>query len=233
MVSTPRIKKVYAEIQKKLFYLIPEKWDKIFLYASIIDQINNMQTGEMFFYYYPKGVIKRKPVNVYEIPAKFSIEEDTYLKLVDELYKQIKGLRKMLIKLGERAWSNVTISIENFKFGVEFNYDNLTHSKYTSYQRHLIWRYEYLNTPINSYNKEERKTIIEYLNEKDYIVKDNEAYYESIYQKPVRNIIEYEKEDMIEAQNIKNSAIIKKETEKVKIEETEKKTNQILRFKNE
>lgn len=227
MVSTPQIKKIYAEIQKKLFYLIPEKWDKIFLYASIIDQMNNMQTGEMFFYYYPKGMIKRKPINVYEIPSKFSIEEDTYLKLVDELYKQIKILRKMFIKLGEREWSNVTISIENFKFAVEFNYDNLIDSKYTSYQRHLIWRYEYLNTPLNSYNKDERKTIIEYLNEKEYMIKDNEKYYESIYQKPVRNIIEYEKEDMIEAQNIKNNTTVKTEE---KVEEYN--TNQILKFKN-
>jgi len=231
MVSTPKIKKIYAEIQKKLFYLIPEKWDKIYLYASIIDQMNNMQTGEMFFYYYPKGVIKRKPVNVYEIPSKFSIDEDTYLKLVDELYKEIKLLRKMLIKLGERAWSNLTISIENFKFGVEFNYDNLTQSKYTSYQRHLIWRHEYLNLPLNSYNKEERKVIVEYLNEKDYTLKDNETYIESIYQKPVRNIIEYEREDMIEAQNIKNKNIIKT-PEKIEEIKTEKNTNQILRFKD-
>lgn len=231
MVNTPKIKKIYAEIQKKLFYLIPEKWDKIFLYASIVDQMNNMQTGEMFFYYYPKGVIKRKPINVYEIPSKFSIEEDTYLKLVDELYKEIKLLRKMLIKLGERAWSNVTISIENFKFGVEFNYDNLTHSKYTSYQRHLIWRYEYLNVPLNSYNKEERKIIIEYLNEKHEILTNNETYYESIYQKPVRNIIEYEREDMIEAQNIKNKTTIEA-PEKVEEIKVEKNTNQILRFKD-
>ncbi|MBR6504591.1 MAG: DUF600 family protein [Clostridia bacterium] len=231
MVSTPQIKKIYAEIQKKLFYLIPEKWDKIYLYASIIDQMNNMQTGEMYFYYYPKGVIKRKPVNVYEIPFKFSIEEDTYLKLVDELYKEIKLLRKMLIKLGERAWSNITISIENFKFGVEYNYDNLTHSKYTSYQRHLIWRHEYLNVPLNSYNKEERKIIIEYLNEKHEILNNSEIYYESIYQKPVKNIIEYEREDLIEAQNIKNKNIIKT-PEKIEEIEEEKNTNQILRFKN-
>lgn len=231
MVSTPKIKKIYAEIQKKLFYLIPEKWDKIYLYASIIDQMNNMQTGEMFFYYYPKGVIKRKPINVYEIPSKFSIEEDTYLKLVDELYKEIKLLRKMLIKLGERAWTNVTISIENFKFGVEYNYDNLTNSKYTSYQRHLIWRHEYLNIPLNSYNKEERKIVIEYLNEKHYILNNNETYYESIYQKPVRNIIEYEREEMVEAQNIKNKATIKA-PEKIEEIKEEKNTNQILRFKD-
>ena len=231
MVSTPKIKKIYSEIQKKLFYLIPEKWDKIYLYASIIDQMNNMQTGEMFFYYYPKGVIKRKPINVYEIPSKFYIEEDTYLKLVDELYKEIKLLRKMFIQLGERIWSNVTISIENFKFGVEYNYDNLINSKYTSYQRHLIWRYEYLNAPLNSYNKEERKVIVEYINEKHEILKNNETYYESIYQKPVRNIIEYEREDMLEAQNIKNKTTIRT-PEKVEEIKTEKNTNQILRFED-
>lgn len=231
MVSTPKIKKIYAEIQKKLFYLIPEKWDKIFLYASIIEQMNNMQTGEMFFYYYPKGVIKRKPVNVYEIPSKFSIEEDTYLKLVDELYEEIKLLRKMFIKLGENPWSNVTISIENFKFSLEFNYDNLIDSKYTSYQRHLIWRYEYLNVPLNSYNKEERKVIIEYLDEKHEILTNNQRYYEAIYQKPVRNIIDYEKEDMIEVQNIKNKTIIRT-PEKVEEIKEEQNTNQILRFKD-
>lgn len=231
MVTTPKIKKIYAEIQKKLFYLIPEKWDKIYLYASIIEQMNNMQTGEMFFYYYPKGVIKRKPVNVYEIPEKFSIEEEAYLKLVDELYKQIKYLRKMFIKSGEKPWSNITISIENFKFGVEVNHDNLTHSKYTSYQRHLIWRYEYLNTPLNSYNKEERKIITEYLNEKHEILTNNETYYESIYQKPVRNIIEYEREEFIEAQNIKNKETIKT-PEKIEEIKEERNTNQILRFKD-
>jgi len=231
MVSTPKIKKIYAEIQKKLFYLIPEKWDKIFLYASIIDQMNNMQTGEMFFYYYPKGVIKRKPVNVYEIPAKFSIEEDAYLKLVDELYKEIKLLRKMFIKLGEKPWSNVTISVENFKFGLEFNHENLIDSRYTSYQRHLIWRYEYLDVPLNSYNKDERKVIMEYLKENEYVKKDNDTYYESIYQKPVRNIIEYEREDMIEAQNIKNKTTIKT-PEKIEEIKEEKSTNQILRFKD-
>ena len=49
--------------------MIPEKWDKIYLYASITNQINNLQTGELYFYYYPKGILKKNPVNVYEIPT--------------------------------------------------------------------------------------------------------------------------------------------------------------------
>ena len=75
--------------------MIPEKWDKIYLYASIIDQINNLQTGELYFYYYPKGILKKNPVNVYEIPYKFNLEEEMYLKLVEKLYNSIKELRKL------------------------------------------------------------------------------------------------------------------------------------------
>lgn len=78
--------------------MIPEKWDKIYLYASITNQINNLQTGELYFYYYPKGILKKNPVNVYEIPSKFSLDEEMYLKLVEELYNSIKELRRLARK---------------------------------------------------------------------------------------------------------------------------------------
>ena len=60
MLTTPEIRNVYEKIQKQLFYMIPEKWDKVYLYASVLDHYNNIQTGEMFFYYYPKSVLKKK-----------------------------------------------------------------------------------------------------------------------------------------------------------------------------
>ena len=82
MLSSPSIKLEYAKIQRQLFYMIPEKWDKIYLYASITNQINNLQTGELYFYYYPKGILKKNPVNVYEIPSKFSLDEEMYLQLI-------------------------------------------------------------------------------------------------------------------------------------------------------
>ena len=82
--------------------MIPEKWDKIYLYASITNQINNLQTGELYFYYYPKGILKKNPVNVYEIPSKFSLDEEMYLKLVEELYNSIKELRRLARKRPSR-----------------------------------------------------------------------------------------------------------------------------------
>ena len=49
MINTPEVRKIYANLQKQLFYLIPEKWDKIYLYASVSEQILNIETGELFF----------------------------------------------------------------------------------------------------------------------------------------------------------------------------------------
>ena len=73
------IKDLYSEIRKCLFYMIPEKWESIYLYASVIQRDNGEETGEMFFYYFPKSIIKRNPINVYQIPQKFNLNEDEYI----------------------------------------------------------------------------------------------------------------------------------------------------------
>ena len=47
MINLPEEKILYADIQKKLFYIIPEKWEKIYLYASVIDLPKQKPVGEM------------------------------------------------------------------------------------------------------------------------------------------------------------------------------------------
>ncbi len=195
MLRNTEIKKMYEKIQKQLFYMIPEKWDRVYLYASVIDHFNNVQTGEMFFYYYPKSVIKKNPVNVYEVPNKFNIDEQAYLKLAERLYYEIKKLRSYEINVGEKAWSNLTISVQDFKFSVEYDYDDLVNSKYTNVERHLIWRYKYLDIPLNSYTRKDRKMIEEYLKKEKYKNQNVNTYVEGIYKKPVSNLIEYDKQE--------------------------------------
>ena len=73
MQTTQRMKELYEQIRKQLFYMIPEKWERIDLYASVIEIVKDDPVGEMFFYYYPKGIIKKNPVNVYQVPAKFNL----------------------------------------------------------------------------------------------------------------------------------------------------------------
>lgn len=216
MLTTSNIRNIYTKIQKELFYMIPEKWDRVYLYASVIERFSKLQTGEMFFYYYPKSVLRKNAVNVYEIPSKFNINEATYLKIVDKLYVELKELRQELIKSGEKPWSNVIISIENFKFSIEYNYENLIDSKYTSYDRHLIFRHKYLNISLDSYSKKEKKMIEKYLNEEKSNNKNINTYTEGIYIKQISNVIEYNKEEIeineLESTNVEDNIEEKIET---------------------
>ena len=199
---TKKIKEKYEDIQRKLFYMIPEKWDKLYLYASVIDQFEKIQTGELFFYYIPKGILKKNPVNVYEIPSKFNIEESEYLNLVEMLYNSIKSLREEFRSTDQELWSNITISIENTKFKIEFNYDKLQGSEYTSYERHIIWRYKYLKLELRHLNKEEKNIIKRYLEDEEYTQSKTETYEEGIYIKDIKNIIDFDTESYETTQNV-------------------------------
>lgn len=229
LLNTPEIKKIYENIQKKLFYMIPEKWESVYLYSSIIERINSLETGEMFFYYFPKSVIKKNPVNVYEIPARFNIDDDEYLKLADGLYGEIKNLRDEFINNFESPWSNVTISIANFKFRIEFNYENLNDSEYTNYERHLIWKYRYLQVPLTSFNKKERQKIEQYLIDTRYVKTEVSVYEEAIYKKPVKNIINYNKEDK-EEEVLPEKEFRKPEIKDKPNDESMKLKSQILKY---
>ena len=195
MKNTPRIKSIYAKIQTQLFYMIPEKWDKIYLYASIVEKANNIQTGEMFFYYFPKGILKRNPINVYEIPYIYNIEEEAYNTLTNKLYDTIKELRREFEKEGLKLWSNLTISIANLKFNIEYDYEDLNMSKYTNEERHIIWNYKYLDFPIERLSKKDRKMLENYLIEEKLLNKEVGTYSEGMYNFKVHNIIEYNREE--------------------------------------
>ncbi len=194
MIENSEIRKIYSELQKQLFYLIPEKWDRIYLYASVEEKIKGIETGELFFYYFPKGILKKNPVNVYEVPNKFNLNEDEYIKLVENLYKEIKKLRDVLKKENERLWHSVTIRVEGLKFEIEYNYEQLDSTKYSDTDKHIIWKYINLKLPEEAFSRNERKIIRKYVNERIYFSPDIETYTESIYKNPVRKIVDYNRE---------------------------------------
>lgn len=195
MLNTAKIRELYAKIQNQLFYMIPEKWEQIFLYASVIDQVNHLQTGEMFFYYYPKGLLKRNPINVYEVPNKFNVKEDAYLQLADQLYDTIKCLREEFEKANERLWTNLTLIIAEGKLHIEYAYEDLIGSKYSSYDRHIIWKCKYLDFPLERLSKKDRKMVMEYLQEEKFRNPESQIITERIYQKNVHNSISYDKKE--------------------------------------
>ena len=204
---TKKIKEIYEDIQKRLFYMIPEKWDKLYLYSSVIDMQNGEQTGELYFYYIPKGILKKKPVNVYEIPNRFNLDENDYLKLVKILYDRIKQLREEFRKSETGTlWSNMTIG--NMKFKVEYNYDDLEHSSFSSYERHIIWRYEYLGIGEEQVSKKEKEILNKYLTGAK-IIKRKENYETGLYIRDIENKIAYNTDDG-KPLNQPNEEILKK-----------------------
>ena len=114
--NTKKIKELYENIQRKLFDIVPGKWDELYLYASIIERLGKVQVGEMYFYFMPRGILKRKFINVYEVPDRYGIEEEEYMKAVKSLYNSIKMLREEVSKQNKKKWSNITISIKNSRF---------------------------------------------------------------------------------------------------------------------
>lgn len=201
MEISNRERVIFDDIQKKLFYMIPEKWDAIYLYASIIEEPLKKPVGEMYFYYIPKGILKRKPVNVYQIPGMFNIDEESYNELIQKLFFNVKQLRAIHKENNSKIWSNITISIENFQFKIEYAYEDLgKKSEFTPYERHIIWRYKHLNDDFDFQTKEEKNIINKYLNSN--LIKNeknNDVYTEGMYKQQVHNIIDYERMMTIEA----------------------------------
>lgn len=186
--TTKNMKEKYEKIQNILFTLIPEKWEAIYLYASVAN--NEDEKGEMFFYYIPKGIIKKKPINVYEVPQRFNINEEQYLDIVKELYSWIKKLRQDFIDTEQELWSSLTISIANLKFRVEFSYDLLSIDDEKIKEKNIIWRYKYLG--IGGEKKDERKILENYFSSNNNLKK--ELYEIGLYLKTENNNIKFDKE---------------------------------------
>jgi hypothetical protein len=219
MTTSNKEKNIFKEIQEKLFYMIPEKWESIYLYASIIEEPFKKSVGEMYFYYFPKGILKRKPVNVYQIPGMFNIDEESYNEIVQELYLEIKKLRAFHREIKDELWTNLTISIENFQFKVEYGYENLgENAEFTPYERHIIWRYKKIDSDINHLTKEEKNIIDRYFDSELIMFEreNNDVYVESCYKQPVHNIIDYEKTLTIEAAIASNSQQDNEKNERIK-----------------
>ena len=187
---TKKIKEIYENIQRRLYYMIPEKWEKLYLYSSVLDEPDREgKMGELFFYYIPKGILRKKPVNVYEIPSKFNLDENQYLKLVQLLYEKIKELRNEFKKSErEKIWTNLTMSIQGLKFRVEYDYTDLNNSIFSSYERHVIWRYENLGIGEEQASKEDKEILKRY-NLGAKTLSKKEYYDTGIYIRDIENIV--------------------------------------------
>lgn len=194
--TTKTMKEKYEKIQNYILRLIPEKWEEIYLYASIYPKEIDNQSGELFFYYLPKGLLKKRAINVYEVPKRFNINEEQYVKIIKELYNCIKSLKQDFYDTAQVLWTNLTISISNCKFKVEYNYDELPTTDEEIYKRNVIWMYKYLK--IGGESKKEKKILEDFFANSNNI--RTEIYESGFYMKAETNAIGFDK-DIINEQN--------------------------------
>ncbi len=180
---------IYMDIQKLIYYMIPEKWKYIKLYMSVIEKPDSNKRGELFFYYMPKSLLRNTYVNCYEIPDMFDIDQDEYLNLISKLYNKINILNE-LDKENQKYWSNVTIVIEGSICKLEYYNQNLEKNDFDSYERHIIWREKYLR--MKPETKEEKAILKRYIMSNESKIKPYVEVVPGLKQK-VKNIVEYEK----------------------------------------
>lgn len=173
------INDLYELIIAKLANLILENWKEIYLYVSFFEN----KKGELYFYYYPKKIIKTKPINCYEIPEKFGIDEKAFNKKLTELYSILEELNNNYII---PRCTNATIQLTNDIFKIKFSYEDLVNSKYTDTQRRIMWAYKYLNIPIESMSISERSLIETY---KENTIINPMIYTEHINVKIIENSV--------------------------------------------
>ncbi len=216
IINSPEIKDIYKSIQHQLNILIPEKWEGIYLYAAVMNQFTSAQAWEMYFYYMPQSFLKKNPVNVYEIPSKFNVDEKDYLELVDNLCNAIKKLHKEYKEVYGKEWTNMVVSIKDEKFLIEYNYEDLLRLKYTSHDRHVIFKHKYLNIPVQEFSKKEQKVLQDFNENEQYkIVCDRD--FEYIPKRETRNYIEFEKDDENKVEDLYSSQLMDIEKEKTSL----------------
>ena len=210
--TTKNIRDKYEKIQSILFLMIPEKWESIYLYASVVMGTGNSQTGELYFYYIPKGILKKKPINVYEVPQRFNINEEQYMKMVEELYNEIKELKQEFIDMEQDLWTNLTISIANARFRIEYFYNNLPMNERESNERRIIWRYKYLK--MGGEKKEEQRILEKYFSNKEPI--KHEIYETGLYMKTDMGSVRFDRDEI--SNNSKEIVVYEKEEKNSEVE---------------
>ena len=85
---------------------------------------------------------------------------------------------KNVLNNGQKPWSNLTISIKNSRFKIEYNYDNLIGGTDAYYDHHIYWRYKYLH--IEPQGKKEKQAMESYLINRRPSHNKNEKYHSNI-----------------------------------------------------
>lgn len=137
-METKKMGELYGNIANKVNDMIPDKWEKVWLYGEVLDD-----SSEVYFYFYSKT--SKKIIYSHDIPNEYKVNNSMYEDLLFELVDIIQELNLEYKENNESVWTNLTFLLDNTgKFNIKYNYDDILNSDFTAGERQIIWEYEIL-----------------------------------------------------------------------------------------
>lgn len=133
-LETKKMEQIYQQVANTLVNIIPEEWNKIYLYAEFREGYK-----KVFFYYYPEnggGVVYSL-----DIIDSFNINEDEFDELENELYSSFSRLWEQFKE--QEQWTSLTFILDNTgKMKINYGYEDI--SQLSPVEKQEKWEAEYL-----------------------------------------------------------------------------------------
>ncbi|MEK5007678.1 TIGR01741 family protein [Bacillus sp. FSL K6-3312] len=149
----------YKKIAESINELIPCDWDKVWMYAEILDD-----SAEIVFYFNEQN--EKEYVYGHQIPHKYNVSKSTYIHLLYELSEIFEELKKTYIQNGLGAWTTATLQLDvSRKFTIDFGYEDVYSLGIDNVQRIAVWEYE--NFGFLPDDEEDKEAVLNYLKNKE------------------------------------------------------------------
>lgn len=159
MIYTERMNELYGVIAEQLNDIIPDGWEKIYLYSEILDD-----SREVYFYF--ESTSKNEIVFSHNIPQTYKLSGKIYDSLLQEIIESMVELNNEFKNKNGNTWTNLTFILEKTgKFNVKYHYNDTLNSKFTMMERQVIFEYEVVGLEQEG---EDQEVIDRYLESDEY-----------------------------------------------------------------
>ena len=149
----------YKKIAESINELIPCDWDKVWMYAEILDD-----SAEIVFYFNEQN--EKEYVNGHQIPHKYNVSKSTYIHLLYELSEIFEELKKTYIQNDLGAWTTATLQLDKTgKFSIDYGYEDILSIGLYGIQRRAVW--EYKTFGFLPEDEKDKEAVLNYLKNKE------------------------------------------------------------------
>ncbi|KJF45744.1 immunity protein YezG family protein [Bacillus altitudinis] len=153
------IERYYKKIAETINEMIPCDWDKVWMYAEILDD-----SAGINFYFTETNNEER--IYGHHIPERYSVSDYVYDHLLVELSEDFEELKKEYIKNGLGTWTTATLELERSgRFSIDYGYEDILNTGLYGIQRREVW--EYKTFGILPEDEEDKEAVLNYIKNKE------------------------------------------------------------------